>query len=1105
MPSGHHVVSRPVSLRLVVGVVAVALVVPVVILAPVSPASAATPQFRPPEFGLASSGTDLPTSMTNFVYLPSGRIIAIGKQGDITQGVFGQEPWQVVTVNFLNSINSDVDRGLTGIDLDVNYATNGVVYLLYSYNKPNCAPAETGSAIPNTCGRLSKFHVDDIAAPTVLFNETPILDGLPAFSAYGVANDQSHTVGTVIVAPDGTLFVGNGDASSFDPRPAAYDPTSFFAQSIDSYRGKIFHIDSNGNGLASNPFYNGDPSAVRSKVFAYGLRNPFRFSLKPGTGVNGVAAVLYIGDVGSGLYEEVDVARGGENFGWPCYEGPITNRNEFAGDPFCVNQYSQNGAGVTFPIYTYLHPNTGTGNAIIGGTFAGGNYGSVSGSYFFGDAPYGAIWTLRTDANDGLVSAPAGLDDWFEGPPNTTNSPPDGGVGIPVAFHMAPDGNLQYAELNSSRIFEIQHCTSNCPPVAIATVTPTAGPPGTTFTFDGTQSYSPEGRPLQWSWDFGDGSGPQSGAVVTHTNGGRSNFTATLTVSDGVQSSTTKVIWSTLHAPPAITITPNKPGAYAVGETATMTADATGFDTSDQPYALTGGNIKWGLVIHHCPNGIANGCHIHPSTPTPTPTGNTYSTIAPDHGDYAYLQFTATATDNDGLTTTASFNLPMDFHSVFLSSNQPGVSLTVNGHPMNLPGAATAITNSNNRLTAPPSANGQPFAGWSDGDPNATKNFVMPAGDLALAACYGGPCSPVNATAPGLFSPVTPYRLFDTRTTDSPVEPGQTLEVDVSGQPGPPNRTAVLLNVTTDQPADAGYVQAFPCGQTPNTSTVNYDAGQTAANLAMVKLPANGHVCFTSFVPTHLIVDVAGWFSPQTQATGDGYVTVTPNRVLDTRLSGQKLPAGQELRLGLAGHAGFPDNATAALLNLTATEPDGPGYIKVYPCGQENLTSNVNYVASQTVANLAAVKVAPGGDVCFKSFATTHLVVDLAGWYVPGATGAFSATDPVRQFDTRQGAPVARLVAGQEVAIQEAGTALVPVGATSIALNVTVTHPDGPGYVKVYPCDSADPLVSNVNYRAGQEAAANLAVVRLPADGRVCFKSFASTDIVVDLAGWYTG
>jgi hypothetical protein len=71
-------------------------------------------------------------------------------------------------------------------------------------------------------------------------------------------------------------------------------------------------------------------------------------------------------------------------------------------------------------------------------------------------------------------------------------------------------------------------------------------------------------------------------------------------------------------------------------------------------------------------------------------------------------------------------------------------------------------------------------------------------------------------------------------------------------------------------------------------------------------------------------------------------------------------------------------------------------------------------------------------------------------------------------------------------------------------LNVTVASPAAAGYVSVYPCGTS-PLVSNVNYRAGQVSAANLAVVKLPANGQVCFKSFATTNLVVDLAGWYTG
>jgi hypothetical protein len=722
------------------------------------------------------------------------------------------------------------------------------------------------------------------------------------------------------------------------------------------------------------------------------------------------------------------------------------------------------------------------------------------------------MWSLKVDANDSLISAPAGRDDWFAGPPNT-GYPADGGLGLPVAIHTAPNGNIQYAELDQSDIYELQGCGANCPPVAVASASPCGGAPGTVFHFDGSQSYAPSGGGLSYSWNFGDGQGA-SGPVVDHSSAGlpRANWTATLTVTavNGLSSSV-NVSWSTKHACPTITLTPNKPGKYAVGETVAMTASVTGYNTADQPYPIGGSAVRWDLVVHHCPSGIGGGCHIHPSTPTPQPTGNTLTMTVPDHGDLAYLEFRATATDADGLVSAASFNLPMDYRSIFLSSNQPRVTLTVNAHVLAIPASATAATNSNNLLIAPDSANGVPFAGWSDGDPNRTKQFIMPAADVALAACYGGPCSAFRATPPGLFTAVTPYRLFDTRDaglnpfgTDSQVEPGQTLAVDMFGQPGPPGRRGVLLNVTTDQPVAAGYVRAFPCGQEPNTSTVNFDPGQTAANLAMVMIPEDGRVCFTSFVPTHLVVDVAGWFSPTDQGIGDGYITVDPVRVLDTR-EGTRLAAGEELRFSLAGRSGFPGNASAALLNLTATEADGPGYVKVYPCGEENIVSNVNYVAGQNVANLAAVKVAPGGDVCFKSFANTQLVVDLAGWYVPGALGSFTATEPIRLFDSREGAVISRIPADQEIPYQVAGTVLVPPNATSIALNVTATHPDGPGYVKVYPCGANDPLVSNVNYRANQEAAANLAVVKLPADGRVCFKSFASTDVVVDLAGWYTG
>src|SRR5262249_10023962 len=275
----------------------------------------------------------------------------------------------------------------------------------------------------NFCGRLSRWTVNDVNNPTAFTNEQPIVSGLPSFSATGAPNDDSHTVGTVIAASDGSIIFGNGEASSWSQA----EDTSFFAGDWTSPRGKILRVDANGNPAPGNP-RGGSGNFWESRIFAVGMRNPFRFTLKPGTGVPGVPPVLYIGDVGSAAYDEINVARGGENFGWPCYEGPISNHNEFAGDPRCADH---SGAGVVFPLWSYAHDLLGPGNAVIGGAFyTGSSYGPLNGSYIFGDAVYGVMWALKTDGADQLVSGPSGRDDWFVGPHNSTVEPtPDGGVG----------------------------------------------------------------------------------------------------------------------------------------------------------------------------------------------------------------------------------------------------------------------------------------------------------------------------------------------------------------------------------------------------------------------------------------------------------------------------------------------------------------------------------------------------------------------------------------------------------------------------------------------------------------------------------------------------
>jgi glucose/arabinose dehydrogenase len=1099
-------------------VAALALAVPVVV-GPASPAAAApslTPGFNIASF--SDLGNVISGGVTDFAYLPSGQIVAISKTGFVGVGPppGGAGTWTRLAVNGVAdapvSVNSDGDRGLVGLALSSDFSTSRHVYLLYDYNATgNCNLAEGPGTV---CGRLSRWTLDDANNPTNIGAEAVIIDDLPSYSPTQPGNgDNSHTVGTVLVAPDGSLFVGNGDASSYN----VPDQTSFQAQNLDSPRGKIFRINPDGTGVSTNPFYgqNPDPSSWRSRIFAYGLRNPFRFSLKPGT-----SATLYIGHVGSSSREAIDVAKGGENFGWPCYEGELTFRNGFSTDAKCVSVYSGQTPypNLTAPLWDYAHYGQQGGNAIIGGVFYTGTaYGSYNGAYFFGDNPAGVIWNLRTDAQDALVSAPLLNQDMT--PPLQNGVPTDAfgtSVGYPTAFHNAPNGDIVYGDILQNRIYEVQFgCLGGiCAPVVQASVTPVAGGPGTSFTFDASASYDPNSPalPLTYAWDFGDGRGA-SGPVVTHSSAGlpRQNWVATVTVTNGVRSNTFELPWSTLHAPPSLSLTPDSPGLYRVGQPVTITANATGFDTSDAPYPIGGPSVSWQLFIHHCPPG-AGGCHLHPDTPSPQPLGSQFSTTVPDHGDNSYLEFRATATDHDGITTTASFSLPMDKHSIVIDSNVPGSQVTVNSQLVNAPVVETAITNSQNQVTAAPTANGLSFYAWSDGTSTQIKQFTMPAGDVHLSACYGGPCAAPTGPGtapPGLYSPVTPYRLLDTRQADTsptgiagPLAPGQTLAVDMTGKPGAPvGATAVLLNVTTDGPQAAGYVKAFPCGTEPSISTVNFDAGQTAANLATVLLPSDHRVCFMSLVPTNVIVDVSGWFAPRSGDGGSGYTSVQPTRVLDTR-STAPLRAGQEMRFDLTSQAGVPADASAALINLTATNTTGPGYVRVYPCGEEQNVSNVNYAAGQTVANLAAVKVA-GGAICFRSYATTDIVVDLAGWYAPSGTGWFVAASPQRLFDTRSTPGLTRLQPMEELPVPLVGAQL-PANATSVVLNVTAAAPDAAGYVAVYPCGT-NPSISNVNYRAGQVAAANLAVVKLAPDGRECFESFASADIVVDLAGWYIG
>lgn len=353
--------------------------------------------------------------------------------------------------------------------------------------------------------------------------------------------------------------------------------------------------------------------------------------------------------------------------------------------------------------------------------------------------------------------------------------------------------------------------------------------------------------------------------------------------------------------------------------------------------------------------------------------------------------------------------------------------------------------------------------------------------------------------APG-FVATEPARLFDTRSgPGGPVGAGQVYELDLADAV-PPTATDVVMNVTVTEPSAAGFVTVYPCESgRPLASNLNFVAAQTVPNLVTVSLGSDARVCFYSNVRTHLIADSAGWYQA---GGGDGFVTVTPRRLFDTR-SGARLGAGSTYELDLSTVVGA--DTSAVVMNVTVTETGAPGFVTAYPCesGRPN-ASNLNFVAGQTVPNLVTVAVGSDRRVCLYTSGPAHLLADLAGWYASSSDVGFVGLRPERLFDTREvGGP---LDAGEIIGYPYgAGPGIGGLGDAVVALvmNITAVEPTGPGFVTAYPCESGVPTVSNVNYVRG-DVVPNLSIVRVDALDRVCFYSLAPTHLIADAAGYFT-
>ena len=385
--------------------------------------------------------------------------------------------------------------------------------------------------------RLVRFrNVGDQLVDETLILETPDLSA------------DVHNGGCIRFGPDDTIFLSTGDDLQ----------RSDTAQNPDDIRGKILHINRDGSPAQGNPYLDGggDP-----RVWAIGFRNPWRFSLQP------ESDDLFIGDVGASSYEELDIGVPGGNFGWARVEGP-----EPPGVP-----------GMSYPIYSYPHTSE-TGHAIIAGEHANAqNFPpEYKGDFFFGDFVTKEIFRMVLDESNQPISVDVFASDT---------------AGGPVDIRFGPDGALYYLSIHGGKLFRISFVGgSNRQPVATATATPDSGESPLTVTFDASASFDPDGDPLTFAWDFGDGTRGTGPIVTNQYPAGLYKAGLTVTDSEGGESIVRgiRIVSGNTHPTPIVTFPPDR-HLYTEGELIQFAGTA--FDREEGLVPCQ--QLVWTVIFHH--------------------------------------------------------------------------------------------------------------------------------------------------------------------------------------------------------------------------------------------------------------------------------------------------------------------------------------------------------------------------------------------------------------------------------------------------------------------------------------------------------------------------